>query len=97
MERYWANFAALNAASVAEVPTNSLLSFFENAAWAISTSSAEDGRSVKLPRSSPRARPDLLIGLREYGTPPIARSAFCAVRGGCFCSTKGSKLVAEGE
>ena len=49
----------------------SLLSPLGNAPRAIPTSSAEDGRSTKPPRSLPRVRPDLLIGLREYGIPPM--------------------------
>ena len=55
-----------------------------NAACAIRTSSAEDGRSTNPLRLNPRVRPDLFIGLREYGTPPIARSALRSCCG-WFC------------
>ena len=66
LARHSAKPTALKAASVADVPNNSLVSFFGNVACAIRTSSPEDGRSTNPLRSYPRVRPDLFMGLREY-------------------------------
>jgi len=52
----------------------------------VEAASAEDGMSTNPPRSYPRVRPDRFIGLREYGIPPIAKSAVLAMRGRGFCS-----------